>query len=161
MGNMIEVGEYVRTETGFIRRIKSVDKTEATEKCPVNMYWCNLDKPIKILKECSKDTIYAIEMSDAKKLKHSNNILDLIEPGDLVRIFVEENVDENGTTEDTCVYEVTTTQVKDFYGNKLEEIGIVGEDGTELIPSANVRGIVTKEQFASEEYKVEEQIRYE
>ena len=161
MGNMIEVGEYVRTETGFIRRIKSVDKTEATEKCPVNMYWCNLDKPINILKECPKDTIYAIEMSDAKKLKHSNNILDLIEPGDLVRIFVEENVDENGTTEDTCVYEVTTTQVKDFYGNKLEEIGIVGEDGTELIPSANVRGIVTKEQFASEEYKVKEQIRYE
>lgn len=84
MGNMIEVGEYVRTETGFIRRIKSVDKTEATEKCPVNMYWCNLDKPIKILKECSKDTIYAIEMSDAKKLKHSNNILDLIEVGDIV-----------------------------------------------------------------------------
>lgn len=80
----IEVGDYVRTEIGFIRRIKSVDKTEATEKCPVNMYWCNLDKPIKILKECSKDTIYAIEMSDAKKLKHSNNILDLIEVGDIV-----------------------------------------------------------------------------
>lgn len=81
----IEVGEYVRTETGFIRRIKSIDKTEATEKCPVNMYWCNLDKPIKILKECSKDTIYAIEMSDAKKLKHFNNILDLIEVKDVIK----------------------------------------------------------------------------
>lgn len=51
---MIEVGEYVRTETGFIRRIKSVDKTEATEKCPVNMYWCNLDKPIKINKDIKR-----------------------------------------------------------------------------------------------------------
>lgn len=81
----IEVGDYVRTETGFIRRIKSIDKTEATEKCPVNMYWCNLDKPIKILKECSKDTIYAIEMSDAKKLKHFNNILDLIEVKDVIK----------------------------------------------------------------------------
>lgn len=81
----IEVGEYIKTETGFIRRIKSIDKTEATEKCPVNMYWCNLDKPIKILKECSKDTIYAIEMSDAKKLKHSNNILDLIEVKDVIK----------------------------------------------------------------------------
>lgn len=49
------------------------------------MYWCNLDKPIKILKECSKDTIYAIEMSDAKKLKHSNNILDLIEVKDVIK----------------------------------------------------------------------------
>lgn len=157
----IKEGDYIRTEDGEIRKIVNIDKTEQTENNPVEILWCNLDKPIKILKECSKDTIYAIEMSDAKKLKHSNNILDLIEPGDLVRIFVEENVDENGTTEDTCVYEVTTTQVKDFYGNKLEEIGIVGEDGTELIPSANVRGIVTKEQFASEEYKVKEQIRYE
>ena len=81
----IEVGDYIKTETGFIRRIKSIDKTEATEKCPVNMYWCNLDKPIKILKECSKDTIYAIEMSDAKKLKHSNNILDLIEVKDVIK----------------------------------------------------------------------------
>ena len=90
MEDKIEVGEYIKTETGFIRRIKSVDKTEATEKCPVNMYWCNLDKPIKILKECSKDTIYAIEMSDAKKLKHSNNILDLIEDKDIVEIELSE-----------------------------------------------------------------------
>ena len=90
MKDKIEVGEYIKTETGFIRRIKSVDKTEATEKCPVNMYWCNLDKPIKILKECSKDTIYAIEMSDAKKLKHSNNILDLIEDKDIVEIELSE-----------------------------------------------------------------------
>ena len=90
MEDKIEVGEYIKTETGFIWRIKSVDKTEATEKCPVNMYWCNLDKPIKILKECSKDTIYAIEMSDAKKLKHSNNILDLIEDKDIVEIELSE-----------------------------------------------------------------------
>lgn len=90
MEDKIEVGEYIKTETGFIRKIKSVDKTEATEKCPVNMYWCNLDKPIKILKECSKDTIYAIEMSDAKKLKHSNNILDLIEDKDIVEIELSE-----------------------------------------------------------------------
>ena len=59
------------------------------------MYWCNLDKPINILKECSKDTIYAIEMSDAKKLKHSNNILDLIEVGDFVNGYKVS--DKNGT----------------------------------------------------------------
>lgn len=90
MEDKIEIGEYVRTETGFIRRIKSIDKTETTEECPVNMYWCNLDKPIKILKECSKDTIYAIEMNDAKKLKHFNNILDLIEDKDIVEIELSE-----------------------------------------------------------------------
>lgn len=75
----IEVGEYVRTDNGYIRKIKSIDKVEATENCPVDMYWCNLDKPIVILKECSKDTIYAIEMKSIKKLKHSENLIDLIE----------------------------------------------------------------------------------
>lgn len=101
-----------------------------------------------------------ISISDGKSVEflgvivnHSKNIKDLLEPGDLVRIFVEENIDENGvSTEDTCIYEVSAIQVQDSNGNELDEIGIVGENGTELIPFANVRGIVTKEQFASVEY---------
>lgn len=136
MGNMIEVGEYVRTETGFIRRIKSVDKTEATEKCPVNMYWCNLDKPIKILKECSKDTIYAIEMSDAKKLKHSNNILDLIEVGDFVNRYKVS--DKNGTLLCTNIKGID----RSGYHIPISQYG----DGIETI--------LTKEQYQANCYKV-------
>lgn len=136
MGNMIEVGEYVRTETGFIRRIKSVDKTEATEKCPVNMYWCNLDKPIKILKECSKDTIYAIEMSDAKKLKHSNNILDLIEVGDFVNGYKVS--DKNGTLLCTNIKGID----RSGYYIPISQYG----DGIETI--------LTKEQYQANCYKV-------
>lgn len=136
MGNMIEVGEYVRTETGFIRRIKSVDKTEATEKCPVNMYWCNLDKPIKILKECSKDTIYAIEMSDAKKLKHSNNILDLIEVGDFVNGYKVS--DKNGTLLCTNIKGID----RSGYHIPISQYG----DGIETI--------LTKEQYQANCYKV-------
>lgn len=83
----IKEGDYIRTEDGEIRKIVNIDKTEETENNPVEILWCNLDKPIKILKECSKDTIYAIEMSDAQKLKHSNNILDLIEVGDFVNEY--------------------------------------------------------------------------
>jgi hypothetical protein len=83
----IKEGDYIRTEDGEIRKIVNIDKTEQTENNPVEILWCNLDKPIKILKECSKDTIYAIEMSDAQKLKHSNNILDLIEVGDFVNEY--------------------------------------------------------------------------
>lgn len=83
----IKEGDYIRTEDGEIRKIVNIDKTEQTENNPVEILWCNLDKPIKILKECSKDTIYAIEMSDAQKLKHSNNILDLIEVGDIVNEY--------------------------------------------------------------------------
>lgn len=136
MGNMIEVGEYVRTETGFIRRIKSVDKTEATEKCPVNMYWCNLDKPIKILKECSKDTIYAIEMSDAQKLKHSNNILDLIEVGDFVNGYKVS--DKNGTLLCTNIKGID----RSGYHIPISQYG----DGIETI--------LTKEQYQANCYKV-------
>jgi hypothetical protein len=151
-GNMIEVGEYVRFKDGSISRVtecryaeeykKQFDPNNRLMRYEKDKYWLDNKMGCK---------------TDINIKKHSKNIIDLIEPGDLVRIFVEENVDENGTTEDTCVYEVTATQVKDFYGNKLEEIGIVGEDGTELIPFANVRGIVTREQFASMEYKVKEE----
>ena len=137
----IKIGEYVRTRNGYI--IKVDEKTVIFDMGYKEQY---VDM---------ETTIYGFTWEE-EIVKHSKQLIDLIEPGDLVRIFVEENVDENGTTEDTCVYEVTTTQVKDFYGNKLEEIGIVGEDGTELIPFANVRRIVTKEQFASKEYKVKE-----
>lgn len=135
----IEVGEYVRTETGFIRRIKSVDKTEATEKCPVNMYWCNLDKPIKILKECSKDTIYAIEMSDAKKLKHSNNILDLIEVGDFVNGYKVS--DKNGTLLCTNIKGID----RSGYHIPISQYG----DG--------IKTILTKESYMANCYKVGEE----
>lgn len=140
MENMIEVGEHVRTETGFIRRIKSVDKTEATEKCPVNMYWCNLDKPIKILKECSKDTIYAIEMSDAKKLKHSNNILDLIEVEDIIRYRIN-NIS-------------TTLETKGYIEGVVD---ISDEEMLQRIKSDknyNILEILTHEQMEANCYKV-------
>ena len=136
----IGIGEYVRTETGFIRRIKSVDKTEATEKCPVNMYWCNLDKPIKILKECSKDTIYAIEMSDAKKLKHSNNILDLIEVEDIIRYRIN-NIS-------------TTLETKGYIEGVVD---ISDEEMLQRIKSDknyNILEILTHEQMEANCYKV-------
>ena len=136
----IGIGEYVRTETGFIRRIKSVDKTEATEKCPVNMYWCNLDKPIKILKECSKDTIYAIEMSDAKKLKHSNNILDLIEVEDIIRYRIN-NIS-------------TTLETKGYIEGVVD---ISDEEMLQRIKSDknyNILEILTREQYMANCFKV-------
>jgi len=134
----IRKDDYVRLNTGEIVKVIGIKENNVNKKA---IYY----------------GFYDTDWFDSSAVENfSEKIIDLIKPGDLVRIFVEENVDENGTTEDTCLYEVTTTQVKDFYGNKLEEIGIVGEDGPELIPFANVRGIVTKEKFASMEYKVKE-----
>lgn len=136
----IEVGEYIKTETGFIRRIKSIDKTEATEKCPVNMYWCNLDKPIKILKECSKDTIYAIEMSDAKKLKHSNNILDLIEVKDVIKY----RINNISTTLETKGYVEGIVDISDE-----EMLQRIKND-----KNYEVLEILTKESYMANYYKV-------
>ena len=136
----IEVGEYIKTETGFIRRIKSIDKTEATEKCPVNMYWCNLDKPIKILKECSKDTIYAIEMSDAKKLKHSNNILDLIEVKDVIKY----RINNISTTLETKGYVEGIVDISDE-----EMLQRIKND-----KNYEVLEILTKESYMANCYKV-------
>ena len=136
---MIEVGEWIKTEIGLIRRIKSIDKEEATENCPVDMYWCNLDKPIEILKECSKDTIYAIEMSNAEKLKHSKNVIDLIEEGDYVngkRVFETENrINDNGE-------KVVLTENYDEWT----------DDG--VIANKDIETILTKEQMEANQYVV-------
>ena len=142
----IGIGEYVRTETGFIRRIKSVDKTEATEKCPVNMYWCNLDKPIKILKECSKDTIYAIEMSDAKKLKHSNNILDLIEVGDIVNKELVIDIIDIANDKEEIIGRKLITQYRSAQ--------FTGLDIKHYIYANDIKTILTKESYMANCYKV-------
>ena len=132
----IKEGDYIRTEDGEIRKIVNIDKTEQTENNPVEILWCNLDKPIKILKECSKDTIYAIEMSDAKKLKHSNNILDLIEVGDIVNGYKVS--DKNGTLLCTNIKGID----RSGYHIPISQYG----DGIETI--------LTKEQYQPNCYKV-------
>lgn len=132
----IKEGDYIRTEDGEIRKIVNIDKTEQTENNPVEILWCNLDKPIKILKECSKDTIYAIEMSDAQKLKHSNNILDLIEVGDFVNGYKVS--DKNGTLLCTNIKGID----RSGYHIPISQYG----DGIETI--------LTKEQYQANCYKV-------
>ena len=102
------------------------------------MYWCNLDKPIKILKECSKDTIYAIEMSDAQKLKHSNNILDLIEVGDLVNGYKVINV----INEEPCP------------SGKCVDIDSSKDSSECTLWEEDIKTILTKEQYTANCYKV-------
>lgn len=79
-------------------------------------------------------------------IKASNNIIDLIEIGDVVELFMEDDIDK----EDTNIFEIIaiTTDKK--------EIGVFGKDlELEFIPIENIRKICTKEQFESMSYKVE------
>lgn len=76
----IKVGEYVRTKKQGICKIDHIN-----EKAPVNKYWVNPDYDGWCT--CLKTTAI---------VKHSFNIIDLIEVGDTVnkKIVVEKN--ENG-----------------------------------------------------------------
>lgn len=123
----IEVGEFVRTEEGEILKYDE-----------------------------NHEKIYIDNFKDDKNFlniaKHSKQLIDLIETGDIVEYFVEEDVDG----EDTIKYEVAGTEVTDLSGNKTNEIGICGESGVELIPFDNVRSILTHEQFEQNCYRLEE-----
>ena len=112
----IEVGEYVRTKRGYIRKVIRRD----------------IDKHI-LLDIGFEGANYLTKVEEKEDIvKHSKNIINLIEVGDYVNGELVEKV-EIGPDE----FEITTT--------------------TEyLINENDIKTIVTKEQFASIEYKVEE-----
>lgn len=117
---MIEVGEYVRCEHGRIEVV-----TYQLKKF--------IDEHI------SKSENNRVEFLG--KIKHSKNIIDLIEVGDYVNGYKV-----RGKTNEKVVV--------DYYCYSEELAG-----GNWLtFYKANIISIVTKEQFASMEYKVKEEI---
>lgn len=83
--------------------------------------------------------------------KVSENIIDLIEVGDIVECVIEVVSGED----DTEKFEVVATGVKDIKGNNTNEIGISGENGINFIPFKSVKKILTKEQFEENCYKID------
>lgn len=116
----IEVGEYVRIKNGDIRKIVRI--TEGKEKTVFGKY--GLDKPY--------NNCYSVAKS--KIIKHSKNIIDLIEEeGDYVNgEKIIEILDKNET-----------------YNGKKLVCSIRTNFGEE-----DIKSIVTKEQFKSVEYEV-------
>lgn len=104
---MIEVGEYVRTDKGYIVKI---DKEK---------------KNLQMLK--------FLDVEYGNILKHSKNIIDLIEEGDYV----------NGK----YVYSI---------GTAIGNLPIINHTDGVFTPSNLIKSIVTKEMFASMEYKVKD-----
>lgn len=103
----IEVGDYVRTNKGNITKMSS-------------------EEFIKIMLE--NKSIFG------KALKHSKNIIDLVEVGDIVHI------------KDVLHEDITYIWSEDYLKALKEDI----QNGIKLV------SIVTKEQMQSIEYKVEE-----
>lgn len=120
----IEVGEYIRTPYHSIEKIKRISKENG---------WTCITT--------DRDA-YELKWLKNNKVKHSKNIIDLIEVGDYV----------NG-------HRVTESKYKQY--DKYYFIDIDCNDisfgwGIGVIPVDEIKSIVTHEKFASIEYKVEE-----
>lgn len=125
MGNKIKAGEYIRTKAGEIGVIGFPDEEE-------NMFeqkqfeWYSNGKSYNLIKE------YEV-------IKHSKNIVDLIEEGDYV----------NGI-------KIYSVKKGIGYGDKGQEGIIINKIycNCKFIPTENIKSIVTKEQFKNIEYEV-------
>ena len=125
MGNKIKAGEYIRTKEGEIGVIGFPDEEE-------NMFeqkqfeWYSNGKSYNLIKE------YEV-------IKHSKNIVDLIEEGDYV----------NGI-------KIYSVKKGIGYGDKGQEGIIINKIycNCKFIPTENIKSIVTKEQFKIVEYEV-------
>lgn len=115
MKDVIEAGEYVRTKNGKIDKVVS------------NNYY--MEKYI----EAEKDFIFCKNI-----LKHSKQLIDLIESGDIVNghLFIDkyEDVDEYGN---------------DFWCLIIEDDSLLNRS----IREENIQTILTKEQFEANCYK--------
>ena len=123
---MIEIGEYIRTIDGYIRKIDNIN----TEKRKITYYGKYiLDIPYKNSQAVAEKKIKA----------HSKNIIDLIEVGDIVKI-------KNLTSDfivSTCYYVFDIT---------LKNILIEDINNKEI----ELISILTHEQYEQNSYKVVE-----
>jgi hypothetical protein len=120
----IKVNDYVRTRNGIIRKI-----TEEYQFNEYGRFWFSI-KENKKTENCNEYSMSIINKKDI--VKHSNNIIDLIEEGDYV----------------------DGIKVKEIYfcGEKYEGLGVEKFGKYLLLNEIKFKSIVTKEQFSSLEY---------
>ena len=119
---MLEVGEYVRFDDGTFDKIVDIRDTLGERKLVC------FEKRNTYLSDTSLENM---------EVKHSKNIIDLIEESDYV----------NGSK----VIDIAQAPVKAVYTEDKKQSGA-------LIPIVNkqIENVVTKEQFAQIEYKIKE-----
>lgn len=114
----IKIGEFVRTKEGYIAKCEDFYE---------DYYY--FDETVERRYEESFESIY-IDDINKKIVKHSFDIIDIIEVGDYV----------NGEK----VYEITKNCIR------------IGALSTSKNSLTNIKSIVTKENFKSVEYKIQE-----
>ena len=122
----IQVGEYVRTKDGVIAKVTATG------------YGIDCDRDVFDLK-CLQMMEIPPEHVQEYVIKHSFNIIDLIEKGDYVNEL--KIIDINGICNDK------KTKAFTIYKNKGKAI-------ITFLKNEEIRSIVTKEQFKAMEYEV-------
>lgn len=147
----MKVGDYVRTDTGRIAKIKNIiDFGKENE-----FEYLNYNDVCVLTTE--SDYNYDVVGCRGKIIKSSPNIIDLIEVGDYVNGLPVESVcgtrwDEN----DLRVWLAVATKYKKEYGVENSEGSYEFETLYRCIKPENIKSIVTKEQFESMEYRIGE-----
>ena len=117
---------YIRTKNGIIDKILKLNKSY-----------------VKGVSQ--KDELYAYNIDNI--VKASYNIIDILECGDIIKLFIKDDIDE----EDTNIFELIAINYND------NEIGVFNSDfQIEFFPIENLRGILTHEQMEQMAYKVGE-----
>lgn len=86
---MIEVGEYIRTTKGKIEKVKTIHNTRFTDHSKMAY--------IKKYKEMAPESriLYNGHILIRDIVKHSKNIIDLIEVGDIVKVYVFADISDD------------------------------------------------------------------
>lgn len=126
----IEVGEYVRTKDGIIAQIKSIDYE-------ADIY--RFDRIIYINDfEMKNDVLYNNEMFKKVIAKHSKQLIDLIEVGDIVnKLEITSFTEKDEDHKEKIAWHNT------FYGD--DDIAITNNE---------IKTILTKESYIANCYKV-------
>ena len=126
----LEVGQFARLKSGYICKIINInDFREPNMKYGVEANYL-------------KDVMF---IGDDDVVKVSYNIIDILEVGDIIKLFMEDDIDG----EDTNIFELIAINYND------NEIGVFNSDfQIEFFPIENLRGILTHEQMEQMAYHI-------
>ena len=130
----IQVGEYVRTKSGNIGKVLDITNVTMQKRKKYLIKW-NISK--------------AYYITAIRIVKHSKNIIDLIEAGDILKI------------KDSLYDAEYKTEV---FENYEDDLCVINFEVSEVIPirkfieenQMKIKSIVTKEQFKNIEYRLED-----
>lgn len=136
----IEIGEYVKTKDGIIAQIKSIDYEAGIYRFDRIIY--NNDFGMK------EDVLYNNEMFKKVIVKHSKQLMDLIEVGDYINGYKVINIIKNKINNNKLI----------AVGNMDYEFETVKEltetNGIKLLGNKDIQTILTRESYMANCYKV-------